>query len=50
MNIEEKIKELEGSLSKFNLQISEAKEAAAKLTKQIKDYKKLLEKAKEIEG
>jgi septal ring factor EnvC (AmiA/AmiB activator) len=48
MNIEEKIKELEVSLSKHQAQIVESKHAAKALEKNIKDFKKLLQKAKEI--
>lgn len=50
MNIEEKIKELQATLDKVKAANERGKEEAAKLTKTIKDFTKILEKAKKILG
>lgn len=50
MNIEEKIKETQATLDKVKAGVEKGKEEAAKLTKTLKEFTKLLEKAKQIEG
>lgn len=48
MNIEEKIKEIKEELSKLNSQMESITIRAKLLVKSLKQYEKLLEKAKEI--
>lgn len=50
MDIEEKIKESKDALEKLNKAIEDNKEQAKRLTKTIKEFSKLLEKAKKIES
>lgn len=50
MNIEEKIKETQAALDKVKEGVEKGKIEAGKLSKTLKEFTKLLEKAKQIEG
>lgn len=50
MNIEEKIKEIETTLKNLNEEKEKREVQIKLLTKSVKEYKKLLEKAKAIQS